>query len=73
MGEQGLIACDHGRRPEQMLSTEYCAGAGTMFHVKATTATSILHKEQNKQLPEYHVVLFSLHVDNCTYSDFPCM
>ena len=36
-----VVACDHGRRPNQMTSTEYCADVGTTFNVKTTTTTTI--------------------------------
>ena len=37
-----VVACDHGRRPKQMPSTEYCADVGTTFNVKTTTTTTTI-------------------------------
>ena len=41
-----VVACDHGRRPNQMPSTEYCADVGTTFNVKTTTTTAEAEGDQ---------------------------
>ena len=45
----------HGRRPNQILSTEYCADVGTTFNVKTTTTTTTT--TTTKTTKTYHTLL----------------
>ena len=39
-----MVACDRGRRPNQMPRTEFCADAGTTVDVRTTTTTTTTTK-----------------------------